>query len=606
MDKSETQNKLYSSAYVKAGSSLGPGESTGMIWVTMDPGGSPSTAPYVDLNAVFGAGTAGVNPHPVASTNFEYPNDVSTNAVIGKTGLGDMDLSLDESTLYVVNMEDRQLYAIPTSGPLTTTTIQRFPIPTTGLPTEINAAGDPGVCAPSDVRPFGTGVDAYGNVYVGGVCTAESISAGMDAQPNNASYQLTAYVWKFDGTNFTLVLDESLRFNRDDLNKNSVYRTFDNHIDGSSNNHTDWEPWHDLSTSSIYATEAMHQNEPMLSDIEFDDNGDMILGFRDRSGDIQSVFSSYTSSGDVYKACVTGPCAWQFESNGTCGGTTTGGQGNVEGPEGGEFYFEDRQGDGIPNSSTGGLYVVPKSDEVISSAVDPVYLDSNGNQIFVPNAGGLQVHSNVDGTQTGAYNLYEAGNDNTVFKAAGIGDVEACCGTPPLEIGNYVWCDTIQNGIQDPCEEAIDGVTVQLYDENGLLVGQDVTSNGGQYFFNESNVDTTGINTPGSPATGWSGLNYDQKYYVVYGDGQFTGGQLNVAGETYTISNITDVNGNANDNIDNDVSATVLTSGSTGSIPDGLPFICITSDKIGCGNHSYDLGLNCCTQPNCYGIQISR
>ena len=602
--KSETTDKIFLSSYIKAGSSLGPGESTGMIYQTCNLSGAPVTSSYVDLNAVLGANTFGPNPHPVATSSYEYPDDTQTNAEIGKIGIGDIELSLDESELYVVNLFDRKLYSVPTSGPVNAGAVQSFTIPNMGLPTITNAAGDPGTCAPSDVRPFGLGMDDFGNLYVGAVCSAESISAGVNVNPNDASYQLTAYVWKFDGTNFTLVLDESLRFNRDPTSNNTTYNTYDSGMDGAFPYNTDWEPWHDLSTESYFFGQP-DQNEPILADIEFDTNGDMILGMRDRSGDIQTINGGYSSSGDIYKACLSGPCAWQFESDASCGGNTTAGAGNDQGPDGGEFYYQDDQGDGIPNSGTGGLVVIPCSDQVVSGATDPVYLDSNGNKIFAPNAAGIQIHNNTTGEIEGAYNLFEADNDNSVIKASGIGDLEACCGVPPLEIGNYVWCDTIQNGIQDACEEAIDGLIVQLYDANGVLVGQDVTANGGQYYFNETNVDTTGI-SGGAPLTGWTGLNYDSKYYLAYGDGQFNSNQFVLNGESYTVSPNTDVNGNANDNVDSDVSATALSPGGVGSLPAGLPFLCINSDKVGCGNHRYDLGLNCCPVSQCFEITVIR
>ena len=49
-------------------------------------------------------------------------------------------------------------------------------------------------------------------------------------------------------------------------------------------------------------------------------------------------------------------------------------------------------------------------------------------------------------------------------KANGMGDIEALCDAAPLEIGNRIWSDTNGNGIQDPGEAGIDGVTVQLLD----------------------------------------------------------------------------------------------------------------------------------------------
>ena len=73
----------------------------------------------------------------------------------------------------------------------------------------------------------------------------------------------------------------------------------------------------------------------------------------------------------------------------------------------------------------------------------------------------------------------------------------------PLEIGNRVWLDSNADGIRDPNEKGIDGVTMELY-RNGVLVGRTTTANGGQYYFNDTNVDlgrAQGI-VPGTGTTG--------------------------------------------------------------------------------------------------------
>ena len=67
----------------------------------------------------------------------------------------------------------------------------------------------------------------------------------------------------------------------------------------------------------------------------------------------------------------------------------------------------------------------------------------------------------------------------------------ALCPLVPLEIGNRVWLDSNGNGIQDADEIGVDGVTVELY-RNGVLVGSTTTANGGQYYFNNSNVNQNG------------------------------------------------------------------------------------------------------------------
>lgn len=63
-------------------------------------------------------------------------------------------------------------------------------------------------------------------------------------------------------------------------------------------------------------------------------------------------------------------------------------------------------------------------------------------------------------------------------------------------VGNYVWYDTNQDGIQDPGEEGISGVTVTLYDNAGNVVGATVTDANGFYLF--TNV------TPGDYTVGFT------------------------------------------------------------------------------------------------------
>ena len=51
-------------------------------------------------------------------------------------------------------------------------------------------------------------------------------------------------------------------------------------------------------------------------------------------------------------------------------------------------------------------------------------------------------------------------------------------------IGNYVWNDTNNNGIQDPTEIGVSNVLVTLYDVNGNALGTTVTNAQGNYIFN--------------------------------------------------------------------------------------------------------------------------
>jgi hypothetical protein len=68
-----------------------------------------------------------------------------------------------------------------------------------------------------------------------------------------------------------------------------------------------------------------------------------------------------------------------------------------------------------------------------------------------------------------------------------MGDFVALLQNPVSEIGNYVWNDLNKNGIQDPNEPPIPGVSVRLY-QGATLLATVVTNAQGEYYFNSSNV----------------------------------------------------------------------------------------------------------------------
>ena len=109
--------------------------------------------------------------------------------------------------------------------------------------------------------------------------------------------------------------------------------------------------------------------------------------------------------------------------------------------------------------------------------------------IHVP--GGVRWLNNTMGDFAKAYRLYDgAGNDTTVFgKAGGIGSSFVLLSDPaPMEIGNRIWRDTTNNGVQDPGESGFPGVTDHLYNSLNALVGTAVTDVNGKYYFVSSTV----------------------------------------------------------------------------------------------------------------------
>ena len=81
----------------------------------------------------------------------------------------------------------------------------------------------------------------------------------------------------------------------------------------------------------------------------------------------------------------------------------------------------------------------------------------------------------------GTYNVTVTDTEtgcSTVTSAEVIGDANACA-----ELGNFVWIDTDNDGIQDADELGLEGVTVNLKDEDGNVIATTTTDENGAYLF---------------------------------------------------------------------------------------------------------------------------
>ncbi len=67
-------------------------------------------------------------------------------------------------------------------------------------------------------------------------------------------------------------------------------------------------------------------------------------------------------------------------------------------------------------------------------------------------------------------------------KGGGLGGISLLAEAAPVEIGNRVWFDADSDGIQDPSEPSLAGVTVELI-RNGVVVGTTTTDANGEYYF---------------------------------------------------------------------------------------------------------------------------
>jgi uncharacterized repeat protein (TIGR01451 family) len=456
---------LYSAAYYKRGQIYGPAGAGGIYRTTGVGTASPTTALYVDINAVF-PGAAGTEPHSFQTTTSNgftvIISDSASVGEVGKESFGDIEINRDESALYAVNLNDRKLYRIPTSGALDATTITRVDIPAI-------------VGCAADTRPFALGKDGNGRLHVGAVCSAETGGA------------LSAQVWRYDesATTFT-----------------SVY---------SGN------PFAFATGSYAYAPwSGSRTRQPILADLTF--NGSfMYLGIRDRWPDtaipwqgIPPTQTYFKGSGDLLCTVQSG-ATYTLENAGVCGAATStnNAPGSLDqGPGGKSFFWNDNSGDGHDEAFYGATDIIPGANELLATKMDASYVDSVGlvgncginNSLYCnPNAAGVGRHSTVNGDFTGAYDTYGRGhpapNDSEPYlghrvgKTSGIGDVEFLFDPAPVQIGNRVWRDSNNNGLQDAGEPAIGGVTVML------MIGNDsysaVTNANGEYYFSSANAANT-------------------------------------------------------------------------------------------------------------------
>jgi hypothetical protein len=589
---------IFLGAFTKRHVGYGPG-GIGAIYRIDRASGDVET--FLDLNALF-PGSAGTSSRvPAADGTIDYFNDADSWDDIGKTAFGDLEVTRDGSALYAVALGDRQLYRVPLAGlpPVAPGAEQITPI---SLPTPADCP------SPDDLRPGALGT-LGDTLFVGLTCSAESSGLASD---------LRAYVYAFDGLNFTQVVNLPL-----DYGRGCVSRSL------STGECADaaWNAWEPTVTERPAPFGQLVYPQPWLTDIEFDEQGFMILGISDRYGHQSGNNipepavgpANGVAAGDILRLAPAG-ATWTPESDGSVGGVTTGGAGNGEGPGGGEFYFHDRFR--VPESESinhdeitlGGLVLVKGRGEVAVSAFDPPPVGGGvrtGGVIWLSNF--IDDATYAPGERTRSYQIFATDVTGTFGKAAGIGDIEALCEAAPIEIGNRLWRDSNGNGIQDPGEPPLAGVTVRLYDSQNNLVGSVVSDlNGNYYFSNAPGSSTTSIayNLGGfgpdgiaNTADDLPGLKPSENgitnTYTVRLDNPAdfaAGGPL--AGLTLSPDNSTPPGGS--DRNDSDAE---LLANPPGSPAGAWPVIPVTTGPSGENNHALDVGFS---EPVSVGNRIWR
>ncbi len=493
---------LYASAVVKRHSGLGSLGIAG-IYAISDPAGTPSPSNFVDVGALgIDFGTIGSNAARGLPANVvEQNTDAAAYGQAGVIGIGDIDISDDNATLWMVNLNNRSLVSLDVAGGVAPSAAQEFDV--------LGTAGVPS-CTDGVLRPWA--LKLRGDTgYLGAVCTGENqadagvAGAGLTL---NIARNLVAYVFSFNTSDpmgtFTQELEVPLNYSKEGANDAGV--------------NTDiWMPWRNTYNDALYNGILGQRPTPMLTDLEFGDDDHLILGFADRSGfqigglnrqpDNPGAITSFAFpgggaigiqiGGDVLKACEDGTGSFILENNGSCGGVSGSGPAN-SGP-GGASFFDARSGiNAHREASTGGLAVLPGSGETVYSAMDPE------TTIF---SGGFQWNNTVaNGARVAGFQLWNGtefdvgfGGGGRFGKANGQGDVEILCDQAPNQIGNRVWDDFDQDGIQDPGEPGLNGVEVVLTPVAGGSPTMITTSGDGNYLFQVNPQTAYTVTIPSAP-----------------------------------------------------------------------------------------------------------
>ena len=555
---SRVNRRVYAASFFKRHAGFGPGVDN--IFNNADDAG----AIYV-INPATNAVTSKFTL-PSATTNAHDPLDYTSDNdntgwdAVGKTSIGGMDLAADESRLFVMNLENRRLYALnPSTGASLGNSAQ---VSTLTLPTPGGSATN---CPAGDIRPFA--VKAYrGQVYVGIVCSAES---------TNAVANLFAYVVQVDPTSLAfgpVVHSLPLNYPRGFADPGAA---------------AEWRPWR----PTIQSNFAFPQ--PMFVDMEFE-NGNLLIGLRDRAGDqaFDNGPDAKRTAGDMLKSCGSmGP--WSLESNGRCGAAPLLGQApqaTGQGPGDGEFFYED-DFCLTPNGANyhdevgwGVMLHIPGREHVVTTLLDPISRTISSGATF---DGGMRWMNVNTGASNRAYRIYNGTGGANVpdfGKANGLGGTTAMCSAAPIEIGNRVWRDINNNGVQDGGETGIANVTVRLY-QGSTTVGTAVTDANGEYYFTSAAAADSNPNDNIGQVNG--GIQYTTAYQVRFDNpaNYTSGGPL--FGLFLTTQNVTSQLG-SDDSSDSDAANVVDPAGSPSTGTFGV--VSLTTGGVGANDHTFDTG----------------
>ncbi|NOT58821.1 MAG: hypothetical protein HOP19_01215, partial [Acidobacteria bacterium] len=267
-----TSRTLFAATVTRRHSGFGPLGIGGIYAATNLTAATPTVTNFIDLS------TIGVNLGTLTNATRNLPpsaTDANADAAafdaVGKVGIGDLDISEDGKTLWFTNLNDRKLYSLFINDPPVTPTaanVASFTIPTSE-------------CSNGDFRPWATKI-YRGRVYVGGVCANQTSGVRTD---------LKAIIYEFNpagGGTFTNKLNIPLTYNK------GITWAYDDPLDpvkpATDPVRNQWNAWtSDFSKFVVQPTRIAPARrylvypQPILADLEFDNDGSLIIGFLDRT-----------------------------------------------------------------------------------------------------------------------------------------------------------------------------------------------------------------------------------------------------------------------------------------------------------------------------------
>lgn len=549
-----------------------------------------------------------------STANGSDGRDNDAFAKIGTMSYGDIEADPLSDKLYTINAFQKSLIvfnasaASATLNNATTATLTPFTSAyvLSSLPGYPTATG-----VGNNLRPYAVKINK-GKGYIGVV---------SDAMATQAIADLKGYILQFDPNNIAAGFTTVVTIN---------YNLY------SSGYFHPWASTWAQVVAGNGGTAPRNYAQPIIASIEFNEDGSMDIGMRDRWGNMTGSFEfdaipgaaalnhrQAATGGDILHACWVGG-TWILEGMaGSCTQNITGliasandGGDNTFYNNTGKEFYGDRVGDGGAEDAQGGLTKLIGSTNIVSSVLDP--MPAGGNSAAVDGGGsgiywstqGVKWCSNTSGLKT---QIARTQASASVDKSNGMGDVEYAYDVAPIQIGNRIWNDANANGLQD-ANETLAGVptgttvTLRSPGADGIYGNADdqtwtttTDANGNYYFSALATADNR------KPAT-WSGI----------GNTLLPGYDYRIELTTPSGSNLTktDIVSNGYDLIDNDATAlgafsiiTFNTANTNHNFDIGFKTTASLGDKVwldnGVGAGTANDGVQNGTEPGVAGVTVT-